>query len=145
MSHRFAIIIPTSLVLFLLDRALKFWARFGIPDNSANKIISFTYIKNVAGPFSLPVANWLVMIIGFLVLILVVILMRQVYIKKDWIKFLGFSLIIIGGVSNILDRIFGGGVVDVFKTMWQGVFNLADVYLLCGLLLIISQSKIINK
>lgn len=46
------------------------------------------------------------------------------------------SLIVGGGISNLLDRLLGGGVIDFvsigvsfFRT---GIFNLADIYILLG-------------
>jgi len=142
MPRRFNIVIVISLVLFLLDRALKFWARFGIANNLSDQIISLTYIKNDLGPFGFPIANWLITIIGILVFIFVVSLARSAIRNNEWLKFLGFSLVIIGGFSNLLDRIILGGVIDIFITKWNGTFNLADAYLFFGLLLVISQSKI---
>ena len=69
------------------------------------------------------------------------------YIDKtlDKISIIGFSLIIGGGVANIFDRIVYGSVTDflyinlggIFKT---GIFNIADLSVTTGMILILISS-----
>ena len=69
------------------------------------------------------------------------------YIDKalDQISIIGFSLIIGGGIGNIFDRIVYGSVTDflyinlggIFKT---GIFNIADVSVTTGMILILISS-----
>jgi len=42
--------------------------------------------------------------------------------------------ILIGAISNIIDRIYYGGVVDFIATRLGNVFNLADVYIVSAVL-----------
>lgn len=51
---------------------------------------------------------------------------------------LGFLLIITGGASNIIERTLTGKVVDYFFIA-NGVLNLADFYILIGIILIFAQ------
>ena len=69
------------------------------------------------------------------------------YLEKtlDQTSIIGFSLIIGGGIANIFDRIVYGSVTDflyinlggVFKT---GIFNIADVSVTTGMILILISS-----
>jgi len=69
------------------------------------------------------------------------------YIDKglDKISIIGFSLIIGGGIGNIFDRIVYGSVTDflyldfggIFKT---GIFNIADLSVTTGMILILISS-----
>ena len=47
------------------------------------------------------------------------------------------GLVVGGGVANLVDRLTGGTVVDMFDLGWWPVFNLADVLLLTGVGLIL--------
>ena len=42
------------------------------------------------------------------------------------------GLVLGGGVANLVDRAIGGSVVDVFDLGWWPVFNLADVFIVAG-------------
>jgi signal peptidase II len=54
---------------------------------------------------------------------------------------IGLMLAIGGAVSNAVDRLFYGAVADFFHFHWQDwsfyIFNLADVAITCGVLLLI--------
>lgn len=64
------------------------------------------------------------------------------FIFKSRSKSLGYKLILIGAVSNILSRVFFGGVVDYFFIPATfGIFpslsfNLADVLVVFGIILL---------
>jgi signal peptidase II len=60
--------------------------------------------------------------------------------------FIGLSLVMAGGMSNLLDRIFRHGLVTDFVTIHigpfhTGIFNLADVLIMVGFALIIWRSR----
>ncbi|OZD70506.1 signal peptidase II [Rhodococcus sp. 06-1059B-a] len=50
------------------------------------------------------------------------------------------ALILAGALSNVLDRIVDGAVTDYFHTGWWPTFNLADVYITIGVVLLIGAS-----
>ena len=58
--------------------------------------------------------------------------------QKDFTFYAPFALIIGGGISNLVDRIFKGCVVDFIRIpLWPATFNLADVAITIGVLFII--------
>ena len=57
-----------------------------------------------------------------------------------------WGLIIIGAVSNLLDRILYQGVVDFINIEWFTVFNIADIYISLGVIwILIFELFIRNK
>ena len=64
-------------------------------------------------------------------------------LKHRWtgLPLLGVSLTFAGGISNLLDRIVRGSVVDFMTIsvgpLQTGVFNVADVAILCGGILMV--------
>ncbi|MCX6816471.1 MAG: signal peptidase II [Candidatus Beckwithbacteria bacterium] len=50
---------------------------------------------------------------------------------------LGTVLILVGGLSNLIDRIRFGGVVDYISIGWWPSFNLADCFILAGVVILL--------
>lgn len=67
--------------------------------------------------------------------------------KSTKVENLGYSFILAGALGNIIDRLSKGFVVDMvdFRGLWSYVFNLADVWINVGALLIILDQIIISK
>ena len=58
--------------------------------------------------------------------------------QKEFTLYAPFTLIIGGGISNLADRIFRGCVVDFIRIpLLATIFNLADVVITAGVLLMI--------
>ncbi|MBI2607219.1 MAG: signal peptidase II [Candidatus Doudnabacteria bacterium] len=61
--------------------------------------------------------------------------------RDDKILVLAFALVFAGAISNLLDRLFLGFVRDFADLGLGFVFNLADIFIAIGLILIFSQTK----
>ena len=125
------------LILFLiaLDQIIKFLITDRI-------IIIFkfpfiNYSENYGAAFSLFENERIFLIIASLVIIGFVI---YYYSKYKNLQF-SFSLILAGAISNLIDRIFRGYIVDFINVGIWPVFNLADVYNFIGVLMIIFVLK----
>jgi len=99
--------------------------------------LHFTHIRNMGGVFGLAQGQGWLFALFSLVLIsaLVVYLARS---KQARIyEFLCFGLIAGGGLSNILDRLIYGSVIDFIDVkgipFWQYIFNTADTLIHLGL------------
>ncbi|MEK7652072.1 MAG: signal peptidase II [Patescibacteria group bacterium] len=55
--------------------------------------------------------------------------------NKNTLDKLGFVLIFSGAVSNISERLFNGFVID-FVHIYNGVFNVADFFIILGIILL---------
>lgn len=91
-----------------------------------------------------PVAK--IILLQILPVMVLIVLLFRVLRKKTadtWLV-LAFAFVIGGGMGNLIDRIVYGSVTDffqirlgIFKT---GIFNMADVAVTCGVLLILLLS-----
>ena len=146
-----------TIIVFLsiaFDQISKIWVRNNFESYVENSIVGdiFTLIKventgaflGMGSELSETLRILLLIVLPIVVLISITI---YTYFDKslDKISIIGFSLIIGGGISNIFDRIVFGSVTDflylnfgsIFKT---GIFNIADVSVTTGMILILISS-----
>ena len=64
-------------------------------------------------------------------------------ISRQWS--VGLALILAGGVSNLIDRAVWGKVIDFVRLTNFSVFNLADILLTSGVLLVIVQKLLLVR
>lgn len=101
------------------------------------------YTLNFGGIFGLfNGMNFLFIIFGLLLVFGLLWFFRKELYFKNWI---GFCFIISGAIGNLIDRIFYSGVVDFIDLKYWYVFNLADVFIVIGMGLILFDYFIKNK
>ncbi len=141
-------------VIIVLDQLSKVLIRENIDQYSEIKLIGeyfiLTNVENsgaflgMGSDFS-PFIKMMFLLI--LPIIILTCIMIYVYRDKeiDKISLIGFCFIIGGGIANIYDRIIYGSVTDflfidlggIFKT---GIFNIADLSVTTGMILILLMS-----
>lgn len=136
------ILIIFVLLLILMDQTIKFY----IEKNNTNitilnGILKFTYSKNTGGAFSIFENNlFSIVITNVIILGIIIKFIITNYTKIDCSTKIYLSLILAGGTSNFLDRIFKGYVVDFIdfnQCINFPIFNLADIFIVVGWLLFI--------
>ena len=72
-------------------------------------------------------------------------------VRGRWMEKTALTFVLAGGISNLLDRLTKGYVIDYICVQWKAlkkvVFNLADVFILigCGLLMIFNGLEVIKE
>ena len=126
-------------VLILIDQTVKslvYSGRFGGFLLALRPVFSLEIFPNVNFAFSLKVPQFWAFLIYFILLCGLVGFFART--KNRSLKFeLGFTLIIAGALSNIFDRVYLGFVRDFIYVFWGNIFNLADVFIVAGILLMI--------
>lgn len=77
---------------------------------------------------------------AILVFLVICIIINFVYNQKEKLDnktAVALSMVISGGIGNLIDRIFRGGVFDFIKIWNFPVFNLADCFVVVGWILLI--------
>ncbi len=120
--------------LFFFDRLFKQFFLISSLTMSGGDFFYLIASVNRQGPFSLPLPNIFLIVLSALVLAGLLLWLISSINKMNQLAFLSVGLIVIGGFSNLLDRINIGGVIDVVEFTWPAyiTFNLADIYLLIG-------------
>ena len=137
------------LVLANADRISKRWAVSELGDTviNWNGILRFKLAINQGLSWSLFSSShdwvrWLFVGIGLCMLVAIVVhgYSDERRGRPIWAE----QFLIIGGISNIVDRIQYGGVIDfinlfVGQYQWPTTFNLADLFILAGIALLLSK------
>jgi signal peptidase II len=104
-------------------------------------IFQLTRLKNTGAAFSMFYQHpgLLTAVSGMLLPLFALFMLTQKSLNS-WER-LGFMFVLGGAFSNLLDRIFLGGVTDFldFTLIHFAVFNLADSFIFIGVVLLISQ------
>jgi signal peptidase II len=120
----FLFIIPA--IFFIIDRIFKAIAEKGY--TASNFLFQFKFIANTGISWGLLKGNS-----SLLLWISIIILGAIIYFYDDLSKAkLGTNLVIIGAISNILDRIIFGYIVDYVDFGFFPVFNIADACITLG-------------
>ena len=134
-----------SLIVLVFDQILKFIIRSKLVLNEAINVIAnffnITYVENDGAAWNILSGNKIILILIAL-LVLFFIFYYFVFNKKlNKIEVIAYSLFIGGLLGNLWDRIFIGRVIDYldFKIFGYNfpVFNLADICIVLGVLIII--------
>lgn len=126
------------MLTFVLDQLTKAKAENVFLDSSVNflgGILSLTYVQNRGGAFSILEGKRIFFIIVSIILIL--FLCYMIFKSTSNLYRLSFSLIVGGAMGNLFDRVAKGYVVDFIDIKVIPVFNLADFFITCGVLLLI--------
>jgi len=127
-----------AALIVVLDQFFKRWVTITLAPGGETiiieDVISLIYVENTGAAFSI-LANqrWLLVGLAFIAaIVLIAILLR--YTDGFW-GTLGLSAVLGGTVGNLIDRVFNGYVVDMFR--WTlffefAIFNIADIFITLG-------------
>lgn len=134
-------IIVISLVI-IIDQCTKYMVRINFEQGETLPIISdilhLTYVRNLGAAFSMFENIKVVTIIMPLFILLIAITALFFFYKRiSRFSRISISLIIAGGMSNLIDRIILGYVTDMIDFRIFPVFNIADISVCVGCMLLI--------
>ena len=127
---------------FAADRIGKMWASNFLSEHGPTRVHSLLTIRetyNSGLAFGLfqglgPLVGWLSILILLGLSLYVARLPRQAHLMR-----IGLAMIIGGASGNLIDRITVGQVLDFIETpLRPGVFNVADVMIYLGMLLVLA-------
>jgi signal peptidase II len=130
----------TTLLVLIIDQLSKLWVVNNfIPGESRvvlNKVLWLTYVQNQGAAFGiLQGHSWLFFICAILVIVILVAINSKQHLPAT--MQLIFGLIMAGAIGNLLDRLRLNYVVDFFDLGWWPVFNVADMAIVCGGILLV--------
>lgn len=142
---RAAVLLVVVAALWLaFDQATKaFFSQFELGEAIGGPyagLFQFTLVHNTGGAWGVFSGSTAVLGAFSLVISAVVAVGAVVFARRStWLLTLGAALIAAGGIGNAIDRFAQGYVVDFieFSFMQFPVFNIADIGVTCGLVLLV--------
>jgi signal peptidase II len=109
------------------------------------RIIKIRFFANTGVAFGIPLGGWWLVV--FLVLVFLVLLyLYMKYLRSDkLVAVVALALVLGGAVGNIIDRIRLGYVVDYVAISILPVFNLADVFIIAGILIMVWRILLLDE
>ena len=126
----------------IADQILKYlslhnWQNFWLP----NKFFGWQPFINIGAAFGLPIHSWIIIILTIPIIIFLIYILFK---EKNIFNFFGYNLILWGALSNLIDRIYYGGVIDYWR-LFTGIINLGDVMIVGGLIVIVLKLYFLNE
>lgn len=132
-----------AVLLIVIDQVTKYLTRAYIPLGDSvtfiPHVMDFTYVKNTGAAFSiLREHTWLLTLFSAVIVAVILVMAARREIKGKLGLFTA-TLIVAGGMGNLIDRVFLGYVTDMLKTTFMEfpVFNFADCCITVGVVLLV--------
>ncbi len=132
----------TTLLVLMIDQLSKLWVVNNFAPGESrvvlDQVLWLTYVQNQGAAFGiLQGHSWLFFICALLVIVILVAINSKQHLPATMQVI--FGLIMAGAIGNLLDRLRLNYVVDFFDLGWWPVFNVADMAIVCGGILLVLQ------
>ena len=132
--------VAIAALVVLLDQLSKRWAVSSLSDGHVVHVVGslrFNLTFNSGMAFSQ--GRGVGPLIGVIALVVIVVLLVSLRRNGSMLSAVGIGLVIGGAIGNVSDRLFragdgflGGAVVDFIDLQWWPVFNVADMAVTTG-------------
>jgi signal peptidase II len=129
-----------AILIAAADQLIKYFIQNYLPLNHSipliGDVVKLTYVRNTGVAFSLFVGfSPYLAFVGTMV-VAVVIFFHYRFKKMNPVVQLGLAFVLGGSLGNLIDRFFRGFVIDYADiTIWP-VFNLADIMINVGVIML---------
>lgn len=131
------IVIVVCIVVILIDQLSKFLITKYVPEKIGNDYFAIEITENTGMAFGFSSGNVKNIFLGLFVILIIISFIKN---QRDLIgvkELIAISVTLGGGISNIIDRIFRGGVLDFIKILFIPNFNVADLCIFISWILIV--------
>lgn len=144
-GRRSLLILTIAAAVVAVDQATKTWALNALADGPRHVLgtlqLNLSFNPGAAFGVGKGLGPW-ILVGGILVMLYLARYSRHM---TGWVPTLAIGLVLGGAAGNLVDRLFrghGGAVVDFIDLQWWPIFNVADMAISIGaVLLIISASR----
>lgn len=155
MSGR-ATFVTTAVIVTLtvaLDQITKWWAHSTLDDGRVIEILPTLELDLVYNRgFSFGTGSDFGPLIGVLVLGLIGVLVQQIRTSEHPGRVRILAVILGGAIGNLVDRaaraddgVLSGAVIDFIDVTWYAVFNVADIFVVCGCLAFVGHELLLHR
>ena len=143
-----------STLVALADQIIKWLVQQSMAYGQSIEITPFfnwVHVWNEGAAFSLfaDSGGWQRSFFIAIVIVVSVVLVELIQDSRQRAEALAYTMVLGGALGNVIDRVFRGYVVDYLDFHWQSwhwpAFNLADVFIVLGVIMILAMSFRANK
>lgn len=141
---RRTMIVLVVLGVLALDQVTKAWALATLQDRVINIVPTVQFRLTYNSGFSFGLGADYGPLVAVVVLAVAFLLARAALRERDVVRSVLFAVILGGALGNIVDRLLrgdagplSGSVVDFIAVTWYAVFNVADMFVVCGAVLLV--------
>ncbi len=127
-------------IVFCIDWLSKFYVKLNLSPGESIPIINdffyLTYLKNrgiIFGLFFPPTIS--IIVVSGIIIAVLLFLLGKIFPKSRWQK-ISLGLLWGGLLANFFDRLWDGNVVDFLNFRFWPVFNVADITICIGAVLL---------
>ncbi len=127
-----------SILLIIIDQLSKLLIIAYVKAPIGNDYFKIEVVSNTGIAFGFNNSSNITNIL--LSLIVIALIIRFIKMQNERIDnktMVALSLMISGGISNVIDRLIRGGVIDFIKIMHFPIFNIADIFIVVGWVLLV--------
>lgn len=136
-SKMLKIAIIVCIIIIAIDQLSKILISNFVPETVGNEYFAIEITKNTGMAFGFNSGNTKNIVLSTFVIFIMITFIKNQRNQIDEKTLVAISMVIGGGISNIIDRIFRGGVFDFIKILFIPNFNIADLCICTGWLLLV--------
>ena len=125
-------LIIITICLIIIDQFIKIIAIKSLTDPIGKDFLGLEIVHNTGMAFGFNDGNIKNIFLTIFVLLIVLNFVKNQIERIDNKTTIALSLVIAGGISNLIDRIFRGFVIDFIKIYKIPNFNFADICIVLG-------------
>lgn len=137
-NKRILFLVLFTFLLLVVDQVTKklvtFWIPLGSSTPLVDEFIYLTPVKNQGLIMGFPLST--LYLTTFFVIFGMMIFIFFWLPKLRRKGSVGIAFIISGAVGNLLDRVLRGGVIDFIDVKFWSIFNIADIFITVGVVLL---------
>jgi signal peptidase II len=147
--------IATSIVAVAVtsDQVTKQWALGALEDGRTIALIpTLEFDLAYNSGFSFSAGSGSGDLIGVLVMVLCGFIAWQIWREARTVRALLYATILGGALGNLVDRVFraddgflSGEVIDFIDVSWYAVFNVADMFVVCGCIAFVAHELWVHR
>ena len=130
-------LIIIAIVLIVVDQLIKILSIQLLKNPIGNDLFGLELVHNTGMAFGFNDGNIKNIILTTFVLLVIFNFIKNQIERIDRKTTIALSFVIAGGISNLIDRIFRGSVIDFIKIYKIPNFNFADICIVIGWILLI--------
>lgn len=138
-KYAIAIFVVILILLDQLSKILILANKDKLPINVINNVFMISYVENSGMAFGIKVSNlWSFIVVNVVILGIITKFMHSQLSKLNNKTIVILSFVLAGGISNVIDRIFRGYVVDfldITPLVNFPVFNFSDIMIVVAVII----------